>query len=102
MLGFAEILLFLVTLLFFIMGLLIYCGHTNLIHAYHQRRIKESDKAAYGRSFVIGMFLCASTCLIAAIASYFERDNLLVILIGLAVSFGVLYKVQKKYNGGLF
>ncbi len=102
MLGFAEILLFALALLFFVMGLLIYRGRTDLIHAYHRRHIKESDKVAYGRSFAKGMFLIALTCLTAAIAAYFERDNLLIVLIGLSLSFAVLYGVQKKYNGGLF
>ncbi len=101
---FGSIVLFAVALLFFILGLMIYNGRTELIHAYHQKNINPSEKAAYGKAFSTGLFIIALTCIIAFLASLFNYDQLLSLIMpmGLVIAFIVLYKVQKKYNGGLF
>ena len=38
------------------LGIRINRGDLNLIHDYHQKKVKEEEKAAYGKAFSKGMF----------------------------------------------
>ncbi len=104
MLSFGRILLLVVALFFFIIAVMVYRGRTDLIHAYHQKRIKDCDKLAYGKAFSKGLFMLGFSCLIAAAGSLVTDDSIVAVVafVGLAIGFAVLYGVQRKYNGGLF
>lgn len=101
-----SIIMFAVAILFLGLAAAIYRGNTNLIHDYHQTKIKESDKKAYGKAFSKGMLAIAvSLILSGAIALLGETTSLAlisvgVLLVGLIISFIVIAKVQKKFNGG--
>lgn len=104
-----SILMFALAALFLTIGILIYRGYTNLIHDYHQTRIKASDKKAYGKSFAKAMFFIVLTLIISGIAALFGETNsgfmtaaIVILFVGLIISFIVIGKVQKKYNGGIF
>ena len=103
-----SIMLFLIAILIFAMGVLVYRGNTRLIHDYHQTKIKESEQQEYGRAFAKGMFSACVTFLISGIIALFGKRgsvtaiSCLVLAAGLIVSLVILIKVQKKYNGGLF
>ena len=103
-----SIILFAAAVLFLALGIAIYNGNTKLIHDYHQTRVKESERAEYGRAFAKGPFVICATLLISGIMALFGKENpivvvsLVVLFAGLIASFVVLVKVQKKYNGGLF
>ncbi len=99
-------LMFLVTALLALVGAMIYRGNTHLIHAYHQSRIPDADKPAYARAFAKGIFVLAAALLLSGVIALWGSSGMPVSLIalfaGLLVSFTLLYRVQKKYNGGLF
>ena len=101
-----SLLVFAIGALFLILGIAIYKGNTKLIHDYHQTHVKESEKREYGRAFAKGMFAICATLLISGIIALFGEKgaivtvSLIVVFAGLIVSFVILAKVQKKYNGG--
>ena len=102
------VVMFAVSVLFSAFSILIYKGKTDLIHDYHQKKVKEEEKAAYGKAFSKGMFgMAASMILSGAVALLGESKSfmiasLVVLFLGFAVSIAVLLRVQKKYNGGVF
>ena len=95
-----------VSILFFISGIFIYGGKTELIHNYHQTRVK--DKQEYGKAFgktLFGEGICVF--LSAAISMIAQSDNgviasIILFLTSLTVFLVILSKIQKKYNGGVF
>jgi hypothetical protein len=97
-----AIIMFLAALLFGIMSMLIYKGKTNLIHDYHQTKVK--DKKAYGRAFGHAMGIHAVTLALSGIVATLSANLLAIgiLVIGLVVGGVCIYRVQKKFNGGLF
>ena len=92
-------------ILFIVFGILIYRGKTNLIHSYHQTKVK--DKEGYGKAFG-KTFGCSSlTFMISgSIPLIMNTESSIVFAI---VVFGcffllflfLIFKVQKKYNNGI-
>ena len=103
-----SIILFVTAVLFLAFGIALYMGNTKLIHDYHRTKIKESEQKEYGRAFSKGMFAICATLLMSGIIALIDNEgwglgaSLIVLAAGFIVSFIVLIKVQKKYNGGLF
>ncbi len=101
-----SIFMFVIAAFFLIVGIAIYKGNTKLIHDYHQTHVKESERQEYGRAFAKGMFTICATLIISGIIALFGEEgtiiaaSLIVLFAGLIVSFVILAKVQKKYNGG--
>ena len=95
--------MFLVAVLFTVLGIAIYKGKTDLIHDYHQTKV--TNKSAYGKAFGKAMLVIATVMLLSGIIGLFK--NLLVLavailIIGLVVGIGCIVAVQKKYNKGVF
>lgn len=84
----------------------IYRGRTDLIHEYHQTRVR--DHLSYGKAFGKGLFLFSLGSLFSGLFSLLgESHTVISLAIGaLLLGFGsgtvCLYRVQKKYNNGLF
>ncbi len=103
-----SISMFVIAVVFLILGILVYKGNTGLIHSYHRTKIKESDKKEYGKAFAKGLFAITLTLAISGIVALFGEGNkiagisIAILFVGIIVSFVILGKVQKKYNGGLF
>ena len=103
-----SVILFAVSALFLLLGILIRSGRTNLIHDYHQTKVKESEMRKYGKAFAKAMFCIAATMLTSGIIALFGEGApiltaaLTVLFLGLAVSFVMIGRVQKKFNGGIF
>ena len=98
-----SIIMFLVAVLFTVLGIVIYKGKTDLIHDYHQTKV--TNKSAYGKAFGKAMLVIATVMLLSGIIGLFK--NLLVLavailIIGLLVGIGCIVAVQKKYNKGVF
>ena len=103
------IIMFVTAVLFLALGIAVYKGNTKLIHDYHQRNIKESERTEYGRAFAKGMFAICATLLISGVIALFSNKadpiaavSLIVLFAGFIVSSILIVTVQKKYNGGLF
>ena len=95
--------MFLVAVLFTVLGIAIYKGKTHLIHDYHQTKV--TNKSAYGKAFGKAMLVIATVMLLSGIIGLFK--NLLtlavaILIIGLVVGIGCIVAVQKKYNKGVF
>lgn len=99
-----AIILLLSAVAFVALAVLIYKGKTELIHDYHQTRVK--NKAAYGRAFgkALGVMAGAMALsgVIALLGELAMGYALAVLLIGLAVGIVAIIRVQKRYNGGVF
>ena len=98
-----SIIMFLVAALFTVLGIAIYKGKTDLIHDYHQTKVK--DKSAYGKAFGKAMLVIATVMLLSGLMGLFENFGLLavvILIIGLVIGIGCIVAVQKKYNKGVF
>ena len=95
--------MFLVAVLFTVLGIAIYKGKTDLIHDYHQTKV--TDKSAYGKAFGRAMLVIATATLFSGIIGLFKNLIMLavaILIIGLVVGIGCIVAVQKKYNKGVF
>ena len=103
-----SVILFVAAALFFVIGVLIFRGNTNLIHEYHRRNLAESIKRAYGRSFAKALFLIALTFVISGVVALFSATkafavvSVAILLLGLFLSIVMIVRTQNKYNGGIF
>ena len=97
-----SIILLTVSVLFFFLGMSIYRGNTDLIHDYHQTRVK--DKVAYGKAFGKAMFIMAASMAASGLLALVTDSFLpvLVLFLGLATGIIQIILVQKKYNNGVF
>ena len=99
-----AIIQFAMTTVFAVIAMLIYRGKTELINDYHRRRV--TDKTAYGKAFGKAMSLIPVGMFLGATVALFGEEFLwaaMVMLFGgiLAGTVGI-FRVQKKYNGGVF
>ena len=95
--------MFLVAVLFTVLGIAIYKGKTDLIHDYHQTKV--TNKSAYGKAFGKTMLVIATVMLLSGIIGLFKNLLMLavvILIIGLVVGIGCIVAVQKKYNKGVF
>lgn len=98
--------MFAFAILFIIIGILIFHGKTNLIHSYHQTRVK--NKAEYGKSF--GKIMCGSSIpflVSGAIPIFKQSDSAIITSICIffvlfIICLIMFYRVQKKYNSDVF
>ena len=98
-----SIIMFLVAILFTVLGIAIYKGKTDLIHDYHQTKV--TNKSAYGKAFGKAMLVIATVMLLSGIIGLFKNLLMLavaILIIGLVVGIGCIVAVQIKYNNGLF
>lgn len=95
--------MFLVAVLFTVLGIAIYKGKTDLIYDYHQTKV--TNKSAYGKAFGKAMLVIATVMLLSGIIGLFKNLLMLavaILIIGLVVGIGCIVAVQKKYNKGVF
>ena len=101
-----SIIMFAVAILFIVISLSIYKGNTNLIHDYHQTKVK--DKEAYGKAFGKALAIVGLAPLFSGLLGLFGNSKPLALIsvaafvIFFCVGFACIYAVQKKYNGGMF
>ena len=99
--------MFLSAILFILIGFEIFRGKTDLIHDYHQTKVK--DKVGYGKAMgkaISGIGVSALISAIISLIPYNSQDQIAFIatdifVIGFIVSFILIFKAQKKYNGGI-
>lgn len=83
-------------------GTVIYRGKTDLIHDYHQKKVK--DKAGYARAFGKAMYVFSLGPLLSGIISLFTDSAaaLAVLFLGFGAGLVCIIRVQRKYNQGVF
>jgi len=103
-----AIIMLLIAIIFWIMGIQIYRGKTDLIHDYHQTRVK--DKINYGKAMgkaIIGIGTVIFISGLIALVPNLSEDTMIssllsVFCVGFIICMIWIYKIQKKYNGGVF
>lgn len=98
-----SIIMFVVAVLFAVLGIAIYKGKTDLINDYHQTKV--TDKSAYGKAFGKAMLVIAAVMLLSGIMGLFEKLAILsvaILIIGLIIGIGCIVAVQRKYNNEIF
>ena len=101
-----SIIMFLGAAVFFAFSIAIYKGRTDLIHDYHQTKVK--DKAAYGRAFGKALFCFALAMLLSGIVGLFANTKIIgtaavaILITGLCIGVICVITVQNKYNNGVF
>lgn len=92
-------------------GISNYKGNINSIHSYHRNRLKEEDKAIFGKLMGIGSMICALGIIVAGllslIASLIDKQVLItvgscVVGVSLFMGIGIMIYTTIKYNKGLF
>ena len=94
----------LVGLLLIGLGILNMRGNISTIHWYHRTRIREEDKAPYGKwvgggTVVLGAGVTVSALLELLFAWQFAE---LLVLPALIIGLAMILYAQFKYNGGIF
>ena len=101
-----SIILLLAAIPMTVVSISIYRGKTDLIHDYHQTKVK--DKAAYGRAFGKAMLVVSAALLLSGIIGLFGDSERIaavavaVLLVGLILGIAWIVAVQIKYNKGIF
>ena len=99
-----SVLMFVFAAVFFYLGIRISKGKTDLIHFYHQRKVK--DKTAYGKDFGKAIFVIALGLLFSGVMGLlgekFAIGAVIVMAAGILAGLGCIFAVQKKYNNGIF
>ena len=98
------IIMFAIAAIFGVIAVQIYRGRTDLINDYHQTKV--TDKAAYGKSFGKAMGIIAGALTLSGIVSLLGQAvawlAVTVLFAGLLAGIIAIFRVQKKYNGGMF
>lgn len=87
-------------------SVMIYRGKTNLIHSYHQARVK--DKTSYGKAFGKALSVIALACFISGIIGLFgnsyvtKMTAMITLIVGIVLGICCIVAVQWKYNKGIF
>lgn len=92
--------------LFAVFAILITKGNTSLINCYREERVK--DKATYCKKIGQSLFVMAVSMLLSGVISLFSATETAILIalgalfVGLLVGIVQLFRVQKKYGGGIF
>ena len=95
-----------VSILFAFLSISIYKGNTKLIHDYHQTNVE--DKEAYGKGFGKALCVIAAGIFTSGVVGLLgDSDTIamaavIILFGGLFAGLFCIYKVQKKYNSGIF
>ncbi len=96
-----------IAVLLVISGLCIRAGHISLLHSYHYARVTDRDgycKAMSKPTMCMGVpiFLGGCLSLLSSVHPVVEVISTIITLGGCAVCIACIFKVQYKYNSGLF
>lgn len=97
-----SVIMFVTALIFLKLSMEIYKGNTDLIHDYHQQKIKVTDKAVYGKAFgkalsVFAVSMFASGLI--GLAGKTDRTAMIavaVLIVGIIIGTVCIVAVQKK------
>ena len=81
-----------------ILGCMNMSGNISTLHSYHVKRVKEEDKAIFGKFVGIGTIIIGISLIIASLFALSEMMMIVGLIIGLIP---ILYAMF-KYNKGIF
>ena len=89
---------------FLYLGIQIFRGKTDLIHDYHQKKVK--DKAAYGKDFAKATFVMTLGFFASGIVGLLGEAQaikaVVLMVAGILAGLVCIFAVQKKHNKGIF
>lgn len=103
-----SVIVFAVSAVFFFIGRSIFHGRIDLIHDYHRKKIKDADKAAYGKAIGKALLVISASLFLSGTAALFGDSgpfvavSMSILFAGLAAALILIIKAQKQYNGGVF
>ena len=92
-----------VAILFFSFGwLLRKKQRIDLVNAWHTRNVKKEDVPAYTRLMGLSLIAIGAGCIVTGVVACVFEENLgwLALPVGFVVGFVLIWKAQKKFNGG--
>ena len=74
----------------------------DLVNAWHTRHVKKEDVPAYTKLMGLSLIAIGAGCLVTGIVACMFEENLgwLALPVGFVAGFALIWKAQKKYNGG--
>lgn len=101
-----TVMMFVLAILFMIVGIMVYAGKTELIHEYNRKNVE--DEIGYAKAMGKALLGIAFSSLVGGIISLIGKSTVFsylsvaILVFGLLVSCVFIFRIQKKFNGGLF
>ena len=94
----------LVGLIVIIIGIFNMKGNISLLHSYHRKRVKEEDRVPFGKRVGVGSIVIGITIIVASLFTFLNYSNVsnVILIIGLAIGFILIFCAMFKYNKGIF
>ncbi|MCH4886268.1 DUF3784 domain-containing protein [Acidaminobacter sp. JC074] len=76
----------------------------ELIHSYHHTKVSEENKAPYTKGMGIALIIMGIGMILTGISDSVTGSSYswIYFVVSIIVGLFMIYRVQKKYNGGLF
>ena len=92
-----------VGILFFVLGWLLWKKQRiDLVNAWHTRNVKQEDVPAYTKLMGLSLIAIGASCAVTGIVACILEETLgwLALPAGFVAGFALIWKAQRKYNGG--
>ena len=106
-----NIVVFLVGVVFIVLGISNMRGNISTLHSYHRHRVSEEDRIPFGKqvgldTIIIGIGIIIFSVL-SAVNLYTENNiftiiGTVVLIVGIIVGLIISFKAMIKYNKGIF
>jgi len=95
------VLMLAVGIAFGVLSAMIFRGRTDLIHDYHQTKVR--DKKGYAKAMGRALAILSVGCLSSALVSVFwVKIAPILLIVGITISLVLMVAAQIKYNHGIF
>lgn len=101
-----SVLMFIISVVLIILGILFYKGNIQLMRKYHQRKVK--DTLAYGKALGKAYFTMSISPFISGIVGLLGDTTIIIVIaviiffIGIIVGVCSFVNVQEKFTAGFF
>lgn len=106
-----NIVVFLVGVVFIVLGISNMRGNISTLHSYHRHRVSEEDRIPFGKQVGLGTMIIGIGIIIfsvlSAVTLYTENNifiliGTVVLIVGIIVGLIISFKAMIKYNKGIF
>ena len=105
------IVVFLVGVLFIVLGISNMRGNISSLHSYHRHRVSEEDRIPFGKQVGLGTVIIGIGVIIfsgMSVVTLYTENNIFtligtaVLIVGIVVGLIMSFKAMIKYNKGIF
>ena len=106
-----NIVVFLVGVVFIVLGISNMRGNISTLHSYHRHRVSEEDRIPFGKQVGLGTMVIGVGIIIFSVLStvtlYTENNIFIligtaVLIVGIVAGLIISFKAMIKYNKGIF